>query len=329
LGDALMFTAGIRDFKLLFPDIIINVESNHNFLWENNPYLERGLHKNQTGVEFYEVGYPAVGNANNASLHFNTMFLLDMVAAADHHHPLPISLGEFCASFANGSVGDPPLGNPKKNKNAREPFISLREKYKDHCKKFARQRGDLHMTSEEKENDLIKREFGVDEYWVIAPGGKWDFTAKLWDWRRFQDVIDHFEGKIKFVVVGKSEHLQFELNNVINLLDRFNDNIRGLLPLVYHSTGTVCVPSFLMHLTAAIPSKYTNERKPCVSIFGGREPTTWSWYCNHQILHTNGAFSCCAAGGCWRARVEPLDKHEKHNKSLCYKIVDDNGKKIQ
>ena len=70
IGDALMFTAGVRDFKLLFPDILVNVESNHNFLWENNPFLERWLNKNQAGVEFYEVGYPAVGNANNASLHF-------------------------------------------------------------------------------------------------------------------------------------------------------------------------------------------------------------------------------------------------------------------
>ena len=329
IGDALMFTAGLRDFKLLFPDILVNVESNHNFLWENNPYLERGLHKNQNGVEFYEVGYPAVGNANNAALHFSTMFLLDMIAAADLHQPLPISLGEFCASFANGSVGDPPLGNLEKNKDAREPFISLREKYKEHCKEFARQRGDIHMSSEEKENNLIERQFGIHEYWVIAPGGKWDFTAKFWDWRKFQDVIDHFENKIKFIIVGKSEHRQFNLKGAIDLIDYFNDDIRGLLPLVYHSTGTVCVPSFLMHLTAAIPSKFHKERKPCVSIFGGREPTTWSWYCNHQILHTNGAQSCCQAGGCWRARTEKIDKDKKHNNSICYRIVDVEGEKIQ
>ncbi len=328
IGDALMFTAGIRDFKLLFPDILINAESNHNFLWENNPYLERGLNKNQPGVEFYEVGYPAVGNANNAAIHFTTMFLLDMIAVADLHQPLPISLGEFCASFANGSVGDPSLGNPGKNQNAREPFISLRERYKKHCKEFARQRGDIHLTSEEKENNLIERDYGVKEYWVIAPGGKWDFTAKLWDWRRFQDVIDYFEGKIKFVVIGKSEHIQFDLKNTINLIDYFNDDIRGLIPLVYHATGTVCVPSFLMHLTAAIPSKIGKGRKPCVSIFGGREPTTWSWYCNHQILHTNGAHSCCQPA-CWRARIEPVEKDEKHNKSLCYRTHDVDGKKVQ
>lgn len=334
IGDALMFTAGIRDFKLLFPDIVVGVESNQHFLWENNPYIEPGLNKNQKGVEFYEVGYPAVGNSSNGTLHFTNMFLFDMIAVADLHTPLPLSLGEFCASFANGSVGDPPLGNPRKNKDAREPFISLREKYKKHCKEFSRQWGDIHMSSEEKENNLIEREFGVKEYWVITPGGKWDFTAKQWDWRQMQHVIDHFEGKIKFVVVGKSEGLQWKLDNVIDLLDYFNDDIRGLIPLVYHSTGAVCVPSFLMHLTAAVPSKFAKERKPCVSIFGGREPVTWSWYCNHQILHTNGAHSCCMAGGCFRARTEYVSpeidrKGEKHNKSLCYRSREVDGRKVQ
>jgi ADP-heptose:LPS heptosyltransferase len=334
IGDALMFTAGIRDFKLLFPDIIINVESNHNFLWENNPYIERGLNKNHKGVEFYEVGYPAVGNANNSALHFTTMFLLDMIAAADLHQPLPISLGEFCATFANGSVGDPPLGNPKKNPNAREPFISLREKYSKFCRTFTRQRGDIHLTQEEKENNLIERDYGLTEYWVIAPGGKLDFTAKFWDWKKFQSVIDHFEDRIKFVVIGLSDdkkHYQCKLKNVIDLTDYYNDDIRQLLPLVYHATGTVCVPSFLMHLTAAMPPVRGKERKPCVSIFGGREPTTWSWYCTHQVLHTNGAFSCCQDGGCWRARIKPLDieKGKKHNSSLCLKPSEIDGRTVQ
>ena len=37
LGDGLMFTAGIRDFKLLFPEIAVGVDSNQGGLWENNP----------------------------------------------------------------------------------------------------------------------------------------------------------------------------------------------------------------------------------------------------------------------------------------------------
>jgi hypothetical protein len=48
-------------------------------------------------------------------MHFTSMFLFDMIAAADLNSPLGLSLGEFCAAYANGSVGDPPMGDLKKN----------------------------------------------------------------------------------------------------------------------------------------------------------------------------------------------------------------------
>jgi len=330
LGDEVMFTAGIRDFKLLFPQIKINAEGSHKALWENNPYIDRDIKSGDNGVECYRVGYKAVNNANNCSLHFNTMFLMDMISIADLHKTLPIKLGEFTAAFANGAVGDKPeLGNTKKNPNAYEPFISLAKKYKDFCNNFARQRGDLHLTEEEKNNNLIKDVYGYEKYWIIAPGGKRDCTTKIWDWRKFQEVIKHFDGKIKFVVIGKSDLLNEKLDNVIDLTDKFNKDIRGLLSLVYHADGCVSGPSALMHLAAAIPPRFKKERKPCVTILGGREPSSWTWYCNHQILHTNGIFSCCDNGGCWTARTVPLQKDKKHNKKLCRKPVKVNGRTVQ
>ncbi|MBU2249205.1 MAG: hypothetical protein KKD77_20830 [Gammaproteobacteria bacterium] len=329
LGDALMFSAGIRDFKLLFPDIKINVDSNQPSIWVNNPYLDTSLKKEDPGVEFYRVGYPAVGNANNTAIHFTTMFLLDMIAITDLHSKLPISLGEFAAAFSNGSVGDPSLGKPEKNPEAREPFISLRKQYKNICENFVRQRGDIHLTEEEKEHNLIKDLYGVDKYWVIAPGGKRDCTSKIWDWRGFQEVIDYFEGRIKFVVIGKSDLLVEKLNNVIDLTDKFNSDVRGIFSLVYNAEGCVAGPSFLMHLAAAMPPRFKKERKPCVSIFGGREPSAWSWYCNQQILHTNGVFSCCDNGGCWTARTHPMQKDPKHNRNLCRNTVKIDDRTVQ
>jgi glycosyltransferase involved in cell wall biosynthesis len=329
LGDALMFSAGIRDFKLLFPEIRVNVDSNHLTLWDNSPYIDRSLKKGEPGVEYYKVGYPMVGNANNTAMHFSVMFLFDMIAVADLHRALPIRLGEFCAAFANGSVGDPSLGDSKKNSNAKEPFISLRGKYREICKNFVRQRGDLHLSEREKSYNLVKEVYGFDKYWIVAPGGKRDCTAKIWDWRRFQDVIDYFDGKIKFVVIGKSDLLVERLDNVIDLVDKFNNDIRGLISLVYHADGCVSPASALMHLAAAVPPRFHKERKPCVSIFGGREPTAWSWYCNHQVLHTNAVFSCCDNGGCWKARVVPLPKDPKHNKNLCKNTVIRDGRTIQ
>jgi len=328
LGDGLMFTAGVRDFKLLFPDIHINVHSNQKELWENNPYLDRTLNKGDEDVEYYRVGYPMIGNVNNTNMHFTSMFLFDMIAIADTHKTLGLSLGEFCSAYANGAIGDPSLSDNKKSKG-KEPFLSIGKKYSGFCKNFTRQRGDIHLTDAEKEKNLIKEAYGVDRYWVIAPGGKRDCTAKVWDWRKFQDVINHFDGLIKFVVIGKSDLLVEKLTNVIDLTDRFNKDIRGIMSLVYNADGCVSGPSFLMHLAAATPPKEKSERKPCVTIFGGREPTSWSWYCNHQILHTNGAFGCCDNGGCWKARVYPLPKDPKHNKNLCGNTVKRGGRTVQ
>lgn len=329
LGDMLMFSAGIRDFKLLFPYIDLNIDSNIPEVFNNNPYLNRAITQADKDVEFYQVGYPAVCSANNTNVHFSQMFLLDMISITDAHRRLPIRLGEFCAAFANGEVGDPCISLPKKNAASREPFISLALKYKDFGKKFARQRGDLHLSDKEKCENLIKDMYGIDHYWVIAPGGKRDCTAKIWDWRKFQDVVKYFDGLIKFVVIGRSDLLLEKLSGVIDLTDKFNDNLRGLFSLVYHATGCVSGPSALMHIAAAMPPRYIDERKPCVSIFGGREPIGWSWYTNHQILHTNGVFSCCTNGGCWKARVVPLMKDPKHNKSLCRNAGEDDGQTVQ
>lgn len=329
LGDAIMFSAGVRDFKLLFPEIKINVSTNQKEVFENNPYIDTSIKIETPGVEHYKIGYPMVGNANNTAMHFSTMFLFDMIAAADLHDKLPMSLGEFCSVFANGTVGDPPLGDLEKHKDvAKEPFISLRDKYKNICENFVRQRGDIHISEAEKKFNLISETYGFDKYWVIAPGGKRDCTAKIWDWRKFQSVINYFEGKIKFVVIGKSDLLVEKLNNVIDLTDKFNSDIRGLFSLIYHADGCVAGPSALLHLAAAIPPRWDSERKPCVAIFGGREPTAWSWYCNHQVLHTNGIFNCCDNGGCWKARVIPLPKDPEHNKSLCEHTVKIDDKTI-
>lgn len=329
LGDSLMLTAGVRDFKLLFPDIIINVNTNQKALFDNNPYIDNRLKQGDKGVECYKVGYPMIGNCNNTNMHFTSMFLFDMIAISDLHTRLPISLGEFCAAYANGTVGDPPLGDINKNKQSKESFIALREKYKNICQNFARQRGDIHLSKEEKNYNLIKDIYNINTYWVVAPGGKRDCTAKIWDWRKFQEVVNYFEGRIKFVVIGKSDLLIEKLDNVINLVDKFNDDLRGLISLVYHADGCVSGPSFLMHLAAAMPSRANKERKPCVSIFGGREPSAWSWYCNHQILHTNGIFECCDNGGCWKARTYSLPKDPKHNKNLCINTVERDDRTIQ
>jgi ADP-heptose:LPS heptosyltransferase len=43
IGDILMFTCGIRDFKKAFPDVRVNVISTASHIWDYNPYIDRTL----------------------------------------------------------------------------------------------------------------------------------------------------------------------------------------------------------------------------------------------------------------------------------------------
>jgi len=316
-----MFTCGVRDFKLLFPEIEIDVSSNFkDSVFLHNPYLTK-LNKKDEGVEFYKVGYPIINNANAASTHFTQGFLFDMLAAADYHERLPMPIYKLMSMFSNGRIGDPDIK------------VEELKPYRDICKDFHRQRPDVHLTKDEKRTNIIRDMYGVEKYWVIAPGGKRDCTTKIWDWRRFQKVVDYFDGQIKFVVVGRSDHLVEKLRGVLDLTDKFNDNLRGIFPLVYHSEGVVSGVSFLMHLAAAFPATHeqfeAKGRKPCVAIYGGREPTTFTCYTNHQVLHTNGAWTCCDNGGCWQSRVVPIIKDPDKNNRMCHNTVVREGRTIQ
>ena len=70
-------------------------------------------------------------------------------------------------------------------------------------------------------------------FWIMVSGGKTDFTIKWWDWRRYQQVVDHFRGRIQFVLVGDKSHLHPPLQRVIDL--RGKTDLRQLVRLVYHS----------------------------------------------------------------------------------------------
>jgi glycosyltransferase involved in cell wall biosynthesis len=351
-----MFTAGVRDFKLLFPTIDICPDSNFVSLFDNNPYISWNLIEEwedqkagraDSGVEYYRVGYPNINNSNNSSSHFAQGFLWDMIAIANAHKPLPsrafpdqdMTIGEFASTYANGEVGDPPLfkeKGPDEKRPTDSPygddfsyFEALQKEYKHFCKTYTRLRGDIHLSKNELKHNLLKEAYGVDNYWVVAPGGKRDCTAKMWDWRRFQDVVDHFAGQIQFVTIGKSDHLVTRMDGVIDLTDKFNEDIRGLVPLCYHSNGGVGGVTFLLHMMGALPNQLGHYSKPFVCFVGGREPLTFTTYNQVHSLHTSGIYSCCQTGGCWASRVEPLMKDPKLNKNLCAKPVKVDGRMIQ
>ena len=186
-------------------------------------------------------------------------------------------------------------------------------------------KGDIHLSTKEKSWMSQVQEITKVPvpFWIVAAGGKYDFTAKWWAHERWQQVVDHFAGRILFVQVGEKGHHHPPLRGVLDL--RGKTDLRQLVRLVHHAQGVLCPVTLLMHLAAAVPVRARMPRnRPCVVVAGGREPSQWEAYPHHQYLHTNGALRCCDNGGCWKSRVVPLgdgDAKDAPDK-LCVDVVE-------
>ena len=184
--------------------------------------------------------------------------------------------------------------------------------------------GDIHVAPEERQwvsqvEEITKMRM---PFWIIAAGGKFDFTAKWWSHERYQQVVDHFDGRILFVQVGEACHHHPKLRGVLDL--RGKTSMRQLVRLVHHSQGVLCPVTLLMHLAAAVPvGEGMPRNRPCVVIAGGREPSQWEAYPHHQFLHTCGALSCCDNGGCWKSRVVPVGDGDAKDspEDMCTDVV--------
>lgn len=185
-------------------------------------------------------------------------------------------------------------------------------------------KGDIHLGPDERAWFDQVRALDPDDtpFWLVVSGGKHDFTIKWWDDQRYQQVVDHFRGRIHFVQVGEASHHHPGLRGAIDLRGR--TTIRQLIRLMHHAQGVLCGVTFLMHLAAAVEAPAGAPRnRPCVVVAGGREPPHFTAYPHHQFIHTVGALHCCADGGCWRSRTVPLgDGDEKdHPDQLCVDVV--------
>ncbi|MDQ3333310.1 MAG: class I SAM-dependent methyltransferase, partial [Planctomycetota bacterium] len=178
-------------------------------------------------------------------------------------------------------------------------------------------RGDIHLTAEEDRWRSQVAETGYDgPFWVVIAGGKYDFTAKWWDPAAYQKIVDHFRGRIRFVQCGEAGHFHPKLDGVIDLVGK--TDIRQFVRLIYHADGVLCPVTFAMHLAAAVPTKPGKPKnRACVVIAGGREPAQWEAYPHHRFLATNGALPCCADGGCWRSRCQPVGDGDPKDRDLC------------
>jgi len=182
----------------------------------------------------------------------------------------------------------------------------------------------VYLSDEEKRwssrvYELLKTEL---PFWIIDAGRKNDFTTKLWEVSRYQELVDAFPDML-FVQIGAKNHYHPPLkgNNVLNEIGK--TSIRQLCRLMYKAYGVITPVSFPMHLSAAIDPdpKFGFKYRPTIVIAGAREPAAWEAYTNHQYVHNCGMLPCSGEGGCWIARVEPLGDGDKKDKNTCKSTV--------
>jgi len=184
--------------------------------------------------------------------------------------------------------------------------------------------GDIHLSPAERSAHTPFRELVGQNvpYWLVSAGGKHDLTIKWWAAQRYQEVVDHFRGRIQFVQVGQVGHYHPRLEGVMDLRGR--TSLRQLILLIHNADGVLCGVTALMHLAAAVP-RPSNRRglRPCVVIAGGREPPHWEAYPGHQFLHTVGALECCRDDGCWKARTRTLGDGARGDEpdNLCVNVA--------
>lgn len=179
-------------------------------------------------------------------------------------------------------------------------------------------KGDIHLSKQEQRwYSQVHELTGVrTPFWIVAAGGKYDITIKWWKAERYQQVIDHFRGKILFVQVGEIGHHHPKLEGTIDL--RGKTTLRELIRLVYHADGVLCPVTGLMHLAAAVPLPSRRKaRRACVVVAGGREPAHWEAYPGHQYIHMNSALECCGVSGCWRDRTFRLRDGDPRDRRSC------------
>lgn len=187
-------------------------------------------------------------------------------------------------------------------------------------------KGDIHLSAQEKAWYSQVHELTGEPvpFWIVAAGGKYDITIKWWQPQRYQEIVDHFRGRIQFIQVGNVGHHHPKLEGAIDL--RGKTNLRELIRLVHHSQGVLCPVTSLMHLAAAVETLPDQPgERPCVVIAGGREPAHWEAYPGHQFIHTNGVLPCCSNGGCWKDRTLPLKDGDQRDRlqQRCVDVVED------
>jgi ADP-heptose:LPS heptosyltransferase len=84
LGDALMLTPAVRDFKKTYPEISLGVMTAIPAIFENNPYVD-AINPNPTDTELHKLGPSIVSNGSKTNgLHIAESFGLSLSSKSEY-----------------------------------------------------------------------------------------------------------------------------------------------------------------------------------------------------------------------------------------------------
>ena len=177
---------------------------------------------------------------------------------------------------------------------------------------------DVYLSEEEKKSSFVVDNVGDKPFWIIDAGHKMDFTCKMWEFARFQEVVNRTKDRINWFQIGSSKHVHTPLENVINMMDKTNH--RQFIQLMWYAKGVLTPVSYPLHL-ATMPMRDCNRKGRGVVIAGAREPSVWEQYTCHQYIHNCGILDCSIKGACWKSRIEFINDNSKQNNRICEKPV--------
>lgn len=172
--------------------------------------------------------------------------------------------------------------------------------------------GDVYLSDHERRapSAVARRAGRPVPFWLLAAGGKQDFTIKWWHTPGWQAVVEALRDRVLFVQVGAPGDHHPRLDGVLDLRGR--TTLRELIVLMHHAQGVLCPITSLMHLAAAVETRPGRPKlRPCVVVAGGREPAHWEAYPGHRFLDNVGALPCCAHGACWKSRTFPAGDRDE------------------
>ncbi len=290
IGDMVMFTCAVRDFKKSFPNIKIGVCSTAMHIWDNNPHVDYLVAPN----DFESI-------MTNDSVGTELVKDKKGICIKKTVEPGKVYLRIGPSGLTNSS-------NRIDWHFANAYRVSIEENLGVHIVQ-GESRGDIWFTEEEYNSPRVD----ARPYWIIVTGGSKGWGCKMYPTVRWQEVVDK-NPDILFYQVGSQgdNHIRLKGSNVVDYIGKTEDKntgLRDLFKLFLHAEGSIGLVSSHMHISGAL-------KKPAVVVAGAREPVSFTRYAGHQYISNDGCLPC-GIQACWHCDI-----------TTCTNLVDYEGKSV-